>query len=164
MWSLSQLLSSVPMRQSRRPPHCVNTWAWCVSLKLYSQKSCSLNLPILIYPCLLFSFTIRLLKRYHFYCHYFSFFFKLIIIWVSPSLLGGEIIFQPIPHFTSVPVIGTFFRVWQGSQFLPTGLTPILFSEFSDAGSSSSTFLSNVGVVLGSASHPSLLTCHFLLG
>ena len=119
MWSLSQLLSSVPMRQSGRLTQR------CVSIKLQSQSSSSPNFPVLI-SIFDFSFTMKHLKIYYFYCLYFSQFF----FFLSPLSSGFHPhnledvykLFQPIPHFSGV-VIGTSFRIWHGSQFLPPGLT-----------------------------------------
>lgn len=62
------------------------------------------------------------LKIYYFYCLYFSFFLKCIIIWVSPHNLEGVYkLFSPFHTFSRV-VIGTSFRIWHSSWFLPPGL------------------------------------------
>lgn len=155
MWPLSQLLSSVPVRQAGRPAQR------CVSIKLQSQSSSFPNLPILI-SIFAFSFTMKHLKIYYFYCLYFSFFLKCIIIWVSPHNLEGVYkLFQPIPHFSRV-VIGTSFRIWHSSQFLPPGLMscPWCFLMLGPLPSLSSQLWERFQV----QPHITLLTCQFLLG
>lgn len=63
------------------------------------------------------------LKIYYFYCLYFRFFFLSVLSsgFHPHNLEGVYKLFQPIPHFSRV-VIGTSFRIWHSSQFLPPGL------------------------------------------